>query len=411
VAANLIATLIHPERTASVWEVAFSPDGTRLFGAGYPSGIVQIWDVASHKDIRQINTPPGLRSTASYAVLTPDWKTLYVPIDKRKVTPFERGGKTLYRINNSGTIRVWDVESGKEKEPLLPTPGSAPVYANLDPTGRFLTCVERPSYDSNETLPKDVTVLWNLATGKKRKLCEGFAIPIFAPDGKTVVISSSDFTAKTSTIKLIELATGKELATVNCPEKERYFYVGAVSPDGAVVVVSVRGWKKGLPFEKWFLDAKTLELRGKLTGKATPELYGTAVGRFSPDGKRYFVFDADGNVLIWNVANRKLERTLPTGMAVATQEMIISPDGKTMAVAWLPKVDDELKSVRGPDPQDLPQPRVALIDLAGKAKTRVLIAPHGYVGALAISPDGKTLAFSGSGAVHLFDLTKSPSPH
>ncbi len=292
----------------------------------------------------------------------------------------------------------------------MPTPGSAPVDANLDPTGRFLMCVESPSYDSNETPPKHVTVLWDLATGKKRKLCEGFAIPIFAPDGKTVVISSSDFTAKTSSVKLIELATGKELAKVNCPEKERYFYVGAVSPDGAVVVVSVRGWKKGLPFEKWFLDAKTLEQHGKLTGKVTPELYGTAVGRFSPDGKRYFVFDADGNVLIWNVANRKLERTLPTGMAVATQEMIISPDGKTMAVAWLPKVDDELKSVRDPDPQDLPQPRIALIDLAGKAKPRVLIAPHGSVGALAISPDGKTLAFGSAGAVHLFDLTKSPSP-
>jgi hypothetical protein len=36
----------------------------------------------------------------------------------------------------------------------------------------------------------------------------------------------------------------------------------------------------------------------------------------------------------------------------------------------------------------------------------VLIAPHGYVGGLAFSPDGKKLAFGGAGAVHLFDLTK-----
>ncbi len=111
VAANLIATLVHPERTASVWEVAFSPDGTRLFGAGYPSGIVQIWDVASHKDIRQINTPPGLRGTANYAVLTPDWKTLYVPVDKRKVTPFERGGRRftgsmIREASAFGTLKV-----------------------------------------------------------------------------------------------------------------------------------------------------------------------------------------------------------------------------------------------------------------------------------------------------------------
>ncbi len=47
-----------------------------------------------------------------------------------------------------------------------------------------------------------------------------------------------------------------------------------------------------------------------------------------------------------------------------------------------------------------------MFDLAGEAAPRVLIAPHGYLGALAFSPDGKTLAFGGAGAVHLFDLTK-----
>ena len=60
----------------------------------------------------------------------------------------------------------------------------------------------------------------------------------------------------------------------------------------------------------------------------------------------------------------------------------------------------------GTAPEDLPQPRVSLIDLLGRRAPRVLVAPHGYPGAVTFSPDGKTLAFGGGGAVHLFDLRK-----
>ena len=42
-----------------------------------------------------------------------------------------------------------------------------------------------------------------------------------------------------------------------------------------------------------------------------------------------------------------------------------------------------------------------------KAAPRIWIAPHDYTGRLAFSPNGKTLAFGGAGAVHLFDLTKA----
>jgi hypothetical protein len=40
-----------------------------------------------------------------------------------------------------------------------------------------------------------------------------------------------------------------------------------------------------------------------------------------------------------------------------------------------------------------------------KAPPRTLVARHGFVGGVAFSPDGRTLAFGSSGGVHLFDLT------
>ncbi len=405
VAPNLIASLVHPERKASIWTAAFSPDGKRLFTTGYPSGIAQIWDVASRKEVRRIDTPPGLRGSADYALLTPDWKTLYVPVEKRTVKTFERDGKRLHRVEESGAVRVWDVASGKELAPLRPAEGSAPITAKLAPGGRLLVCVERSGYDTSERRSKDVTVVWDLAAGTRRKLADGYSFPAFAPDGKTAVVSHTDHDAKTSAVKVLDLASGKELAQRACPEKERQFSVGSVSPDGSVVAVSLGG-KKAAPVEVWFLDARTLEPRGKLVGKGDPERYGWGTGKFSPDGKRYVAIDGAGNALVWDVAGGKLERTLPLGGSRPGWWVAISPDGQTLAVAWAPKPDADVADAREPDPQYLPQPRVSLVDLTGRSPARVLVAPHGYTGGLAFSPDGKTLAFGGAGAVHLFDLRK-----
>src|SRR3954471_23281552 len=70
VSSRLIRSLVHPERTATIAQVQFSTDGTRLFTAGYPSGMLQFWDVASGQELRRIATPSGGRSTAEYAGLT-----------------------------------------------------------------------------------------------------------------------------------------------------------------------------------------------------------------------------------------------------------------------------------------------------------------------------------------------------
>jgi WD40 repeat protein len=401
---SLIASLVHPDHEAIVCGVDFSADGARLFTSGYPSGVIQFWDVASKTEVRRIDTPRGYRGSAEYALLTPDWTTLYVPVYKLSVKPLERDGKRLQRFDYSGATRVWDVPSGKEKGSLRPAAESAPVYAKLGPGGWFLACIELSSYDTSDNRSKDVTMVWDLAAGKKRKLCDGAAVPSFSPDGTTVVVSVNDYDAKTSIVKVLEIATGKELARVSYPEKGRYLSVGPVSPNGAVVLLYLGG-KKRTPREVWCLDAKTLEERGKLIGTADPDYYGWGNMKFTPDAKRFIAFDG-GKALVWDIAGRKLERTVAFGDSGPAAQLTISPDGKTLAVGWMPKPDRDLKAFPEPDPQDVPQPRVSLFDLAGNAPPRVLMAPHGFVGALAFSPDGKTLAFGSSGAVHLFDLRK-----
>ncbi len=340
-----------------------------------------------------------------YYALTPDFRTLFVPQVTESVKRSERDGKKLTRIDYTGVIRAWDLQIGQEKESLTPPEGMAPAGLIVSPGGRYLICVERSSYFTSDIWPTYTTVAWDLAAGKKIKLGDKSLNMSFTRDGKVAVARYIDHPTNSSALILIDLATGKELAKVDSPGKGWFFSLPRVSSDGTIIAIEVGG-KRGAPIEVWFFDARTLEKRGRLTGKCHPDSNGWGVGKFTPDSKHYIELDGVGNALVWNFAERKLEQTLPLGSGVAALQMAISPDSKTLAVGWSPPADPEVADQTEPEPRDLPQPRVSLIDLTGKAPPRMLIAPNGRVGNLVFSPDGKTLAFGSSGAVRLFDLTK-----
>jgi WD40 repeat protein len=401
-ATNLVGSLAHPKHDANLLQLAFSPDGKKLFASGYTSGVVQIWDVASKKELRRIDTPAGDRSSAEYALLSNDWKKLYVWVNNRSVKRLEGGGNKRYRIDYAGNIRVWETESGKELAPIQPMSGSAPDFAKLSPDGRFLVS-DDVGWDPLKSELKYTTVVRNLESGRQWR-CGGTAIPSFAHDARTMMVRIDDDESNTSVIKVLDLPTGKELARLNGAEKDRSFSIAAISPDDSIMALML-GRKKGAPTEIWFRDGRTLEDRGKLIGAGDPERYGWTQGVFSLDSKQFITFDGTGQALVRDVAGRKIDRTVRFGADRVPRHVILSPDGHTVAVAWAPKAEAEDLEDE-PDPQDLPQPRVSLIDINGRMPTRLLIAPHGYVGALAFSPDGKTLAFGSSGAVHLFDLTR-----
>jgi WD40 repeat protein len=398
----LTGSLAHPKSDANLQQLAFSPDGKKLFASGYTSGVMQIWDVASHKELRRIDTPAGYRSSAEYALLSNDWKKLYVWVNTRSVKKFEAGGKKRYRIDYAGNIRVWDIGSGKELEPIAATPGSGPDFARLSPDGRYLVSNES-GWDSLKSELKNSTVVMDLNSGHQWR-CDGSAVPSFTRDSRIMAVRINDYGSNTSVIKVLDLPTGKELARFTGPEKDRYFSIEAVATDSSVLALMLGG-KKGAPTEVWFRDARTLEDRGKLIGAGDPEKYGWTQGVFSIDSKQFITFDGTGQALIWDVAGRKIARTIRFGASGTPRHVVLGPDGHTVAAAWAPKAEEE-DLEDDPDPQDLPQPRVSLIDISGRMPTRLLIAPHGYVGALAFSPDGKTLAFGSSGAVHLFDLAR-----
>src|SRR5262245_35100514 len=74
VSSRLKGELIHPNRTAAIFGVRYSPDGKRLIAGDYPGGVVVVWDVATGKQLTKIETGPRYRGWIDYFFVAPDWK-------------------------------------------------------------------------------------------------------------------------------------------------------------------------------------------------------------------------------------------------------------------------------------------------------------------------------------------------
>jgi WD40 repeat protein len=395
----LLRSLIHPDRKASLAIVCFRADGKQLFTAGYPSGVLQFWDVAGGKEIRRIETLRGYRGSSAYADLPADWSVVYVPWEKRKVVRFEKGGERDFRIDLEGGVLVYDSGTGQEKPSLKATPGRGVLSADVSPDGHKVVLLERPSYQRNHHKP-DEAVLWDVATGTKKILGPGYAMTAFTPDSRQFALTLGDYESYSGVLKLFD-AGGAELAEV-AKIKGEVFTWPRFSPDGKLLAVEQ---SKGLinqpaTLRVWDVASRK-ELAAFKSGAAAPFLSYA----FSPDGKRLAATDYNGSVRVWDIASGTPIREKVFNDS-RLSHLAFSPDGRHLAVLGQPKWDR--KDFPDPDPKELPQPRVYLFDLTTAAEPEAVMCPHGYVtGGLAFSPDGKLLAVGGAGATHFFDMTSA----
>lgn len=276
----------------------------------------------------------------------------------------------------------------------------------MSPDGRKLVLVEMKSYKPSEvgktTLAQ--TSVWDLKTQERRLLGDAYMVPNFSSDSKFGYFSITNYDKKTSIIKKIDLDTGKTLAEFDCGEQNRHLSLQGVSPDDRWLAVKLAG-KLAAPPTTLFLDTADLKEKGRLVLAPDPKTYGWQSGSYSPDGKVFETSDGQGNIHLWSLEEKKVIRVIP--MENTSGVRSFSPDGRYLAIAWMPKYDESLDDAREPEPADMPQPRISLIDLKDAAKAPfVLVAPHGYCGSLAFRPDGKQLAFGSWGAVHIFDIEK-----
>jgi WD40 repeat protein len=408
VSPRLVRTLVHPDRKAYTSFLSFSADGRRLAVAGYPSGVIQVWDPWAGKELARVETPPGYRGSADYVCLTADWRTAFVPHDGRKVVKTEKDGDSRVMIDYDGEVRVWDVATGKPRPPVKLGPGRGAHEAKLSPDGTRLITNEASAYD-----PKGARYVPHAAVyrdlsggGPPVELADGYSMAAFAPGGQTFALATSDMEKGGGRIRLFDALTGRELAVLADLPKSNIYYT-TFSPDGRRVAAEVR--EAGDP-------ASTVRVWDAASGKEVATLRpgeptALLTPAFSPDGRFVTAIGHTGAGYVWDATTGRVLLRHSFGEKGYTGDVAVSPNGRWAAAVGTPGVN-AADFGRDPDPADLPQPLVVLYDLTDGKPIETLVCPPGIPGRARFSPDGGTLAVGGSGGVHLFDVTipRGPKP-
>jgi dipeptidyl aminopeptidase/acylaminoacyl peptidase len=267
-------------------------------------------------------------------------------------------GTYLASAGGDGTVRIWDVATGRERARLSGHTGPVRALA-ISPDGTYLA-----------SAGGDGTVrIWDVATGRERARLSGHTGPVLAlaisPDGTYLAWAGGD-----GTVRIWDALTGTQVRVL-------IGHAGAVlalaiSPDGTYLASAswdgtVRIWDVATGYERARLIAES-PVRALV---------------ISPDGTYLASAGGDGTVRIWDVATGR-ERARLSGHTGPVRALAISPDGTYLASAsW--------------------DGTVRISDVA-TGYERVRLNAESPILALAISPDSTYLASAGGdGTVRIWE--------
>ncbi|MGI5232801.1 WD40 repeat domain-containing serine/threonine protein kinase [Actinoallomurus sp. CA-142502] len=272
---------------------ALSPDGDLVAFSG-DSGVVRLYDTATHKLRRSWKTP---RSGEGVTALTfsPDGRTVAASSDegvdlwtvsthkRRKFAQlhdaigalgFSPDGRTLTALGSGGRIGVWTVGTGKYASSAIPLGGDTTVCISMavSSSGQDVAC---GYYDGNmggmlvwdvkkhkrraswpaETADEvafspdgktlafpdsedDSLQLWNIASHRMTAELDASHMPsgmAFSPDGKSLAVPSYDPSAGEDTVDIWKLPGGKKATTLRRIDTPKTL---AFSRDGATLVTA-----------------------------------------------------------------------------------------------------------------------------------------------------------------------------
>jgi WD40 repeat protein len=427
--------------------LAFSPDSRRLALAPRTStssarGPVAIVDLRSDKEVAKADA-----GNANVRALrfTPDAKTLMcaassgralaldpsgdrpprelLPKTSRGYYPILNADGKLVVFADDGALRVWDLETGRERLPfddhradVVGTPGSwpKPLDVALAPDGRRLA-----------TLSPRALRLWDARTGKPLQMvATGKFIPglSWSPDGKALVAADDGkggwWSADTGALlrhvplglKEVQRVALSNDSKLLCEVREKgglgYRRLNAATGEEEFQAAPTEGQVKAVsPDGKHYARADTETLRLYAAGAE-----GALWKQATLDSHTHMAFSADGQVVAamnmagvraWETKTGRALGPTPTGRSEKlawAMDVCLAPDARTAAVA----IQQEM--VIGTRFQSLPATQIVLYEITTGQVRRRLPVVDGLLRCAFTADGGKLLSGSNDQTALVWDV-------
>ncbi len=314
----------HP---GEVYQLSFSPDGKTLASGDSFDTWVRLWDVETGKGRRFWKSGVGYVSALAWS---PDGKRIATsassnsdlhvvdvetgkslgkmsyPSHGQRWAAYHPDGKTLATAGVEGMVRLWDVETLKEK-PVTPGHLREVVALAFSPDGSHLLTGS----------PDQTARLWDLKTGKEELRMSWrdhywISSVAFSPDARTLAVGGHNET------QLFDGKTGKLLRELK--GQEGVAWHTAFAPDGKRLVTASNGgtirWWDAATGTKQREEAFPFQGIYGLRFRRNGELLADSI----KDGW-LFRFEWNGKTDVFRTPCTQLLTRLP----------VLSPDGRTLA--------------------------------------------------------------------------------
>ena len=291
--------------------IVFSPDGRLLATATFRSSTIKLWDTATGRELRNLSTGKQSAMNMSPAIA------------------FSRDSRFIAAAGGENTVKVWEVTSGREVQTLTSSEGGL---------ASSIVGVYFIAFSSNDRLVtiSDAIRVWDITSAQVVSTIASETLNTLAlmggEGGVTLSLDGTQLTRLSTAegenkVQVWDLATSREVRSVNLPDKDIDSADMAFTADGHVLVAGIVDKRVKL----WDVTSTATE-RGvglAMQGSA-PQLFGQL--KFSRDA-RLLSFSEGYSVKIWDVASgRELPALLApnSGLFVTTGRVFagFSDDGK-----------------------------------------------------------------------------------